>query len=77
MRDLYDRNLNHWRKKLKKISEDGKISYAHGSMGLTVKITILPKAIYRFSAIPIKIPTYLFIDLEKILNFIYERTQDS
>ena len=35
VKDLYDKNISHWRKKLKKISEDRKISHAHGSIGLT------------------------------------------
>jgi hypothetical protein len=44
VKDLYDKNFKSLKKEIKD-SEDGKISHAHGSVGLTVKMAMLPKII--------------------------------
>ena len=72
MKDLFDKNFKSLKKEIEEDTRKWKdlpCSWI-GRINI-VKMAVLPRTIYRFYAIPMKIPSNFFTDLETIIiNFI-------
>lgn len=75
MKDFYAYKLIIFEGKIEEDTRKWKDLDPQGLVGLTVKMVVFIKKVYRLNAIPIRIPTQFFTDQEMtILNFI-EKTK--
>ena len=72
VKDLYDKNFKSLKKEIKEDLRRWKLRPLSWIVSINiVKMTILPKEIYRFNKLSIKIPTQFFNELERAICKIH------